>query len=392
MLGDIGADVIKVEPPAGSASRIAPFYKDSRDPEKSLFWYCYSANKRGITLDITQAAGQELFRRLVKTTDIVLESFPPGYLDSLNLGYRDLIKVRPDIILVSITPFGQSGPKSAFEGSDLTAWASGGYLYICGEAESPPVWITFPQASLFGGAEAAIGAMTALWHRNQSGEGQHVDVSLQECSVSPTLNVLQMWGTNQIEFHRAGGCLYVPSTGVKQPIYFKCQDGYVMIMVQGGNEPFVSSSKALVNWMAEDGMAPGWLINLNWALDYNASNMNQETADRVGAAVEKFTLTRTKADLYEGCIRRQILLAPVSTTKDISEDAQLKARKYWQKLFHPDLAEEMPYVGPSIRMSEIPLNYRMRAPLVGEHNREIYSSELQISDARLQSLREKGII
>jgi len=185
-------------------------------------------------------------------------------------------------------------------------------LNICGEPDSPPVWISFPQAGLFGGAEAAIGAMAAIWHRGQSGEGQHVDVSLQECSVSPTLNVLQMWGANRIEFHRAGGCLYVPSTGVKQPIYFKCRDGYIMIMVQGGNEPFVSSSKALVNWMAENNMAPDWLINLNWVLDYNASTMKQETADRVGAAVEAFTLTMTKAELYEGSMTRQILLAPVS--------------------------------------------------------------------------------
>jgi crotonobetainyl-CoA:carnitine CoA-transferase CaiB-like acyl-CoA transferase len=93
-------------------------------------------------------------------------------MNSLNLGYLDLIKIKPDIILVSITPFGQNGPKSGFKGSDLTAWASGGYLNICGEAGSPPVWISFPQASLFGGAEAAVGAMTAIWYRTQIGEGR----------------------------------------------------------------------------------------------------------------------------------------------------------------------------------------------------------------------------
>jgi len=392
MLGDIGAEVIKIEPPNGSASRIAPFYRDIVDPEKSLFWYCYNANKRGITLDISQPEGQAVFNRLVETSDIVLECFAPGYLDSLHLGYRDLVKIKSDIILVSITPFGQDGPKSGYAGSDLTAWASGGYLNICGEPDSPPVWISFPQAGLFGGAEAAIGAMAAIWHRGQSGEGQHVDVSLQECSVSPTLNVLQMWGANRIEFHRAGGCLYVPSTGVKQPIYFKCRDGYIMIMVQGGNEPFVSSSKGLVNWMAENNMAPDWLINLNWVLDYNASTMKQETADRVGAAVEAFTLTMTKAELYEGSMTRQILLAPVSTTQDIAEDVQLEARKYWQKIFHPEIDIDLIYCGPSVRMSEAPLNYRLRAPLIGEHNLEIYAGELHITEKRLQALKEAGVI
>jgi crotonobetainyl-CoA:carnitine CoA-transferase CaiB-like acyl-CoA transferase len=393
MLGDLGADVIKIEPPTGSVSRTAPFYKDIPDPEKSLFWYCYNANKRGVTLDITQPKGQDLFRRLIKTADIVMESFAPGYLDSLNLGYSHIMKIKPDIILASITPFGQNGPKSGFRGSDLTTWASGGYLNICGEEGSPPVWISFPQASLFGGAEAAIGAMTAIWYRLQSGEGQHVDVSLQECSASPTMNVLQMWGTNKVEFHRAGGCMYVAGNGIKQPIYFKCRDGYIMVLAQGGNEPFVSSSKRLVNWMAEAGMAPDWLINLNWATDYNASTMKQETADRVGEAIEKFTLTKTKAQLYEeGSITRQILLAPVSTTEDISGDIQLHARQYWQKQFHPELGEELIYCGPSVKMSETPLELKLRSPLIGEHNQEIYSGELRISGKELRILKEKGVI
>ncbi len=113
MLGDVGADVLKIEKPTGSASRTAPFYKEIQEPEKSLFWYCYNANKRGITLDITRVEGQELFKQLVKTTDIVLESFRPGYMESLDLGYRDLIKIKPDIIVASITPFGQSGRASA---------------------------------------------------------------------------------------------------------------------------------------------------------------------------------------------------------------------------------------------------------------------------------------
>src|SRR4030042_359261 len=125
MLGDLGADVIKIEPPVGSRSRIAPFYKDINDPEKSLFWFAYNTNKRGITLDITRGEGQGLFKKLVKTADIVMESFEPGYMGGLGLGYNDLTKIKPDIIVTSITFFGQSGPKSKYKGSDLTAWASG---------------------------------------------------------------------------------------------------------------------------------------------------------------------------------------------------------------------------------------------------------------------------
>jgi crotonobetainyl-CoA:carnitine CoA-transferase CaiB-like acyl-CoA transferase len=172
ILGDLGADIIKIEPPGGSPSRIAPYYKNLPDPEKSLYWFAYNMNKRGVTLDINKAEGQKVFKRLVKTADVVIESFDVGVMEQLGIGYNDLCKVKPDIIVTSITPFGQNGPKAHYKGCDLVAWASGGYLYVCGDPDRPPVWISFPQASLHAGAEAASGTMAAIWHRNRTGEGQ----------------------------------------------------------------------------------------------------------------------------------------------------------------------------------------------------------------------------
>ena len=132
IFGDLGADVIKIEPPKGSPSRkIGPFYKDIPDPEKSLSWFAYNRNKRGITLDIETMDGKDIFSRLVKTTDIVLSSKPPGYLDGLNLGYTDLTKIKSDIILTSISPYGQEGPKAHYNQSDLTTWAAG-MMSCCG--------------------------------------------------------------------------------------------------------------------------------------------------------------------------------------------------------------------------------------------------------------------
>ena len=393
MLADLGADVIKIEPPAGSLSRLPPFYKDTPDPEKSLFWFAYNTNKRGITLDITRAGGQELLKKLVKTADIVIESFEPGYMGKLGLGYNDLAKIKPDIIVTSITFFGQSGPKSKYKGSDLTAWASGSYLYDCGNPDRAPNWMSFPQAGVYGGSEVAVGALTALWHRINTGEGQHVDVSMQECAMSPTFNVLQMWDVNKVEFHRVGGYMFVPSTGVRQPFYFKCKDGFVIISLQGGNEPFISSSTQLVKWMDEEGMAADWVKKVNWQVDYNAATMGQELADRMGAEVEKFTQTKTKSELYlEGAIKRRILLAPLSTTKDISEDLQLKARNYWMQVAHPELGESLTYCGPFVKMTETPIQYQRRAPLIGEHNSEIYGKELKISERELASLKKNGVI
>jgi benzylsuccinate CoA-transferase BbsE subunit len=396
LLGDVGADVIKIERPGGSdpcISRIWPYYENSGDPQQSFFWFTYNANKRGITLDITKKEGRDLLKKLVKSADAVMESYEPGYMKKLGLGYEDLCKVKPDIVYTAITPFGQEGPKAHYEASALTVWASGGYLNACGDPDRAPVWISMPQTFLFGGCEGAIGTLMAYYHRMNTGEGQFVDVSMQESALSPNMNVLQMWDLNKYDFKRVGSVSYVAGTGVKQPIYFKCKDGYVMILAIGGNEPYVSSSKALVKWMAEENKASDWLLKLDWWKDYNASRLKQDLADRVGAAIEAFTLTKTKEELYLiGAFERAMLIAPVSNTRDISEDIQLKARHFWVELPHPELGRDIPYCGPFIQLSETPIEYRRRAPLIGEHNKEIYGGEFGLSDTQLKSFSSKGII
>ncbi len=393
LLGDLGADVIKIEPPGGSASRIWPFYGNAESPDKSIFWYAYNANKKGITLDILKPEGREIFKKLVKSADVVMESYEPGYMDNLKIGYADLCRVKKDIIYAAITPFGQKGPKAHYKASALTVWASGGYLNACGDPDRAPVWITLPQTYLFGGCEGAIGALTAYLYRLDTGEGQFVDVSMQEAAVSPNMNVLQMWDVNHLEFKRVGSASYVAGTGVRQPIYFKCKDGYVMILAIGGNDPYASSSGRLVQWMDEEGMAPEWLKKLDWWKDYNASALKQDLADKVGQAIEKFTLTKTNHELYQkGAFDKKILIAPVASTKDISEDIQLQARHYWTELYHPELQKNIPYCGPFIRLSENPIHYRMRAPTTGEHNHEIYASELGLTDEYLNKMSQKGVI
>ena len=395
MFGDMGADVIKIEPSKGSLSRIAPYYKNIADPEKSLFWFAFNTNKRGVTLDITRPEGQELFKRLASTADIILESFSLGYMNKLKLSYSDICQIKPDIIYTSITPFGQNGPKSSYHANELSLWASGGFLNACGDPDRAPVWIGYPQAMFFGGAEGAIGSMTALWHRLNTGEGQFVDVSIQESTISSNMNSLQMWDVNKVEFCRVGAVSFVAATRVKQPIYFKCTDGYVMILALGGNEPYITSSVHLVQWMKDEGMCPEWLAKLNWGTDYNAAVLKQDLADKVGQAIEAFTLTKTKDELYEiGAFGKykQILIAPVSSTRDISEDVQLKGRNFWVNLAHPELGTTLPYCGPSVRMSETPIEFNRRAPLIGEHNKEIYIDELGLREIELKTMKDKAIV
>lgn len=392
ILADLGADVIRIEPPGGSPSRIAPFYKDNPDPEKSLYWFAYNMNKRGITLDITGTDGQELLKKLVKTADVIMESCEPGYMSNLGLGYDALIEIKPDIIMTSISFFGQSGPRAHFKGSDLTAWASGGFLYICGDPDRAPTWIGFPQASLHAGAEAAAGTMTALWHRRNTGEGQFVDVSMQECVVACNFNTPEMWDLNRVEFSRFSRGINIGTAGVRTGHVYKCKDGYVLMVMQGGVEPFVSSLRALMTWMAEEGMAEEWLKQMDWAKDYDASKLTQDKVDRVESAVGRFLLTRTKQELYdEGALKRRILLAPMCTARDIRENAQLKARDFWIQVEHPELGGALSYPGPFVKLHGNPLKHRCRAPLIGEHNIEVYA-EIGITRAELALLKQARVI
>jgi benzylsuccinate CoA-transferase BbsE subunit len=393
LFADVGADVIKIEPPGGSVSRIQPYYKNIKAPEKSLFWFAYNTNKRGITLNLLKAEGREIFQKLAKAADIILESSNAGYMDGLKLGYKDVCQVKPDIIYASISPFGQTGPKSHYIASDLTSVASSGFLNACGDPDRAPVWIGCPQSSQYAGGEAAIGAMIAYWHRLNTGEGQFVDVSMQEGNMSANMNTLQMWDVNKVEFNRVGASSYVAATKVKQPIYFPCKDGFVMILALGGNPPYVPSSQNLVKWMDEEGMAPDWLKKLNWQVDYNAAVLKQDLADKVGQAITAFTLTKTKEQLYnEGAFERQILIASVSSTKDITEDIQLRARNFWTTLLHPELGGEIPYLGQFVPMTESPIKFKCRAPLIGEHNRDIYVKELGLTEANLKKMKAEGII
>ena len=174
VMGDLGADVIKIERPGGDAARnLGPFYHDELDPEKSLSWFAFNANKRGITLDIETADGKETFKKLVKTADVVVESFPPGYMENIGLGYSALDKIKPGLILISITPFGQTGPYRDYKISDIVAWAMGGYMLTVGDYDRPPLRIShYAQTFLHAGIQAAQGALMAIYNREMTGEGQ----------------------------------------------------------------------------------------------------------------------------------------------------------------------------------------------------------------------------
>jgi benzylsuccinate CoA-transferase BbsE subunit len=390
ILGDLGADVIKIEPPGGDpARRIGPFYHNDPDPGKSLFWFAYNTSKRGITLDIETADGRDIFKRLVQTADVVIETYSPGYLDRLGLGYKDLDSIKPGIILVSITPFGQTGPYKDWKAPDIIAWAMGGEMAPFGDADRPPFRIGYhSQAYLNAGADGAMGALMALIHRANTGEGQQVDVSVQEAVVHCTEHITSAWDLRKMVRKRnpeKGG----PNAPARLTRLWRCKDGYVSWFYWGGVMS-VRTNVPLVKWMESEGMADDYILNFDW--ENFGNDTTQEEVDRIEATTAKFFLAHTKEELFEGAVRTNTQVYPVNTPADMLADKQLASRHFWVEVEHPELGTTITYPGAFAAATEAPPRITRRAPLIGEHNEEIYEGELGMSRGELVRLKQAGVI
>lgn len=390
ILADLGADVIKIEKPGGDYSRnIGPFFHDIYDPEKSLYWFAYNVNKRGITLDIETTDGREIFQRLVKTADFVIESFPVGYLDNIGLGYSQLNQVNPRIIMTSITPFGQTGPYKDYQSSDIVSMALGGLMYVIGQPDRPPVRMSFPQSFLHAGIEAALGTMLAHYYRATTGKGQIVDVSIQESLVWVPMHVQQAWDTNEEICHRMGVFRERPDTGIVSRYIWRCKDGWVSWIIMGGAASHFMHS--LVKWMDEEAMADDFIKSIKWE-NYDFSTQTQESMDHISEPISKFFLARTMKELFTEGLKRDIPIYPISTPGDLLNNAQLASRDFWVELKHTELGVTIPYPGVFVKGSGAHCDIRHRAPLIGEHNREIYEQELGIPIDELIVLKQAGVI
>lgn len=394
VLGDLGADVIKIEPPGGDPGRrLGPFFHDQPHPERSLPWLAYNYNKRGVTLDLNCADGKALFHKMVKGVDVVVESYPPGTMEKLGLGYDQLRQWNRRLVLTSITPFGQTGPSRDLEAPDLVLWAMGGVLALAGDEERGPVRISLPQAYLYGSADGAVGTLMALYHRESSGEGQHVDVSAQAALqriVGPTRVAAHLLGQRV----RRGGTYRPVLAAAKQRVrlnqVWQCQDGHVTYMMWGGLVG-AKSHQALVTWMDSKGMADEFLKGIDWA-EFDMAKMDQATVDRIEKQVGNFFRTNTKKELYEEAVKRRVMLYPVSIPPDLLNYKQLQQRNYWVEVAHPEIPASLLYPGYSAKLSATPMGIGRPAPRLGEHNREIYLAELGLTEKELVALAGSGVI
>jgi len=392
ILAHMGADVIKCEPPEGDpARRFGPFYKDIPHPEKSLFWFDSNVNKRGITLNLEIEDGRKVFRELVKRTDVIIESYAPGHMKSLGLGYKELSTLNPRLIMTSITPFGQEGPKAHYRTTELTRWASTGVMYCAGEPDRAPNWVTVPQARVHAGLEGTFASLVALHYRERTGKGQHIDVSIQASAIDALLDTPEIWQILGRDYMRQGIADFV--TKVIQKYGLPCKDGWVAFYTLGGG--LLASAEHLGRvreWMKEEGMAPEWFMKIDFVRDYGSAVIDQEFVNRVEDVLEAFVKTKTKAELYERALKHRLIIAPIQDAKEVWEDKQLEARGFWTELEHKELNDNIPYPGFPALFGETPMRLKRPAPRIGEHNEEIYMGELSIPKEKLVFLKEIGAI
>ena len=387
VLGDLGADVLKVEPPWGDdARRIGPFYRDDPDPENSLFWAFNAANKRSVTLNIEAEASQRILSKLIKSSHFLIESSSPGRMDSLGLGYDVVRQINPDIIYVSITPFGQDGPYADYKATDLIGMALSGMMYLTGDTDRPPVRISTPQFWAIGSASAAAGAMIANHHRLLTGKGQYVDVSCQQAVARSLSHAPMIWDMSRMNMQRQGP--FRPVGKINLRINWECADGYVNFIQPGGHTGGRSMTN-LSNWMDEEGVGHPVLRETDWG-EIGFGQLSPELVEEMTPPLEQFFMSKTKAHLAEQALERRILLFPVHDPKDVFSYPQLLARNYFREAELPPIDGEsktMKTLGPFISTGSF-----RRSPRIGEHNREIYQDEFGLSDEEIAMLKAEKTI
>lgn len=359
ILSDLGAEVIHVELPETSISR-------------SFVWEAHAKNSQSVVIDFANRnnrADSDFLHKLIEGADFLIEDFTPGYLGGLELSYSDLKKINPQIIYISLSPFGQDGPKSSYAATDLTVMAASGLLHLSGAPNKPPLRISEPQADFHASAEAAGAALIALQERHRSGIGQQIDVSAQQAVNLATLTQMGGFALGDEETVRSAGGMQIG--GVQIKLVWEAKDGHVAITFFFGDMvgPY---TRRLMEWIYEEGGCDSSTRDKNWEGYVPLLVSGEETQEefsRVLELVSEFVKNKTKEELFNEAQKRNLLLVPVATIPDCLQNEQLQARDYWQTLKLS--AKEVQLPGPFIKLSEKPIKKPRRAPKLGAHTEKL---------------------
>jgi benzylsuccinate CoA-transferase BbsF subunit len=371
ILASLGVETIKVEPPEGDqARRIPPIHGGETDTGESLSWLAFNTDKRSITLDLVSKEGHDIFIELAVGSDFVLESFPPGHMEALGLDYSALQRVNPGIIMTSITPFGQKGAYAGYKGSELIISAMSGVMATNGDLDRAPLREGPDSLYFESGAAAAAGTIIAYYYREKTGQGQHVDVSLQEVSAKRTTTNLVLWEFDRRLIPRSG-----PSRtfGVHSTQWiWRCKDGYVFWSFLGGKFS-VTANRALSKWIDDDGMENPLSRIKDWE-EFDMAVISKEELETQQTAVARFFLNHTKKEIAEEGLRRGINACVINNVVDILGNRQLQARHYWTELEDHCAGPALFYPRHFFLSSETENFVLRKAPLLCEGNEEILHS------------------
>ncbi|HJU10273.1 MAG TPA: CaiB/BaiF CoA-transferase family protein, partial [Candidatus Binataceae bacterium] len=349
-------------------------------------------NKRSITVDLDRDEGRDIFRQLARKADFIIESDSPGYWSQRGLGYQELSALNSGLVGVSITPFGQDGPKGSYADSDLIIMAAGGVLILYGDEDRPPIRMSVPQAYLHACVDGAAAALIAYYERLSSGLGQHVDVAAQESvGLANQSNGLTVPIHGEETRRMAGGAQL---GSLRVPLVWNAKDGQITFVFLFGSAlgPF---TRKFVHYLYEQGGCDQAMRDTDW-IGYGAEllsgHLPMEDYDRRKNVIAQFFARKTKAELFEAARERTLLIAPVSTIDDVLQNPQFIARDYWQRLSHPETGSTMLYPGPFARFSAKPITFRRPPPKIGEHNREVLINELGMREKEYAELQNRGII
>ena len=387
LMADFGADVIKIEPPGGVAERqVGPFYEDVEDPNRSLYFWHYNTSKKSVTLDLSTDEGRELFRQLVDTADVLLETTRPGTLAGLGLSYDTLSANNPKLIMCSLTDFGQEGPWSGYQMTDLLHLAAGGQAAASGydEVDDPerrPIAPGGGNGYHMGAHYAYIAITAALVSRSMTGQGQYLDVAAHDAAALTTEMHIPNWiYTHNVVQRQTGRHAAVTPTA---PSQVPTGDGRYMNM--GGG--LSSSFRAFVTVMADAGMA-GDLEDIKYldpeVMQENTNHIRGVIADFVKTVPAElaFTAAQEIAGMPWGIVR-----AP----DDLLDDDHFRERGFFIEVDHPELGKSFEYPGAGAIYSDSPQTIYRRAPLLGEDNEAVYGS-IGVDAARLAQLQSSGVI
>lgn len=368
LMGAMGADVVKVEPARGGdvARGQPPFLADDPHPEKSGLFLYLNTDKRSVTLDVAEPAGREIALRLMEWADIVIEDFHPGQLAEWGLGYEAASGVNSAVVYVSVSPFGQDGPYRDYKSSDLVALALGGLLRITGDADREPLRIGGQPAQYITGFAAFSGALIAVYHRVATGQGQHVDVSTHEAMA-----VAQMYASITYAYkgeNRDRVNAFAPM--------FRVKDGHVGVMYRQQNWADFCTMLERPD-LTEDPR-------------FKDQSARRDNAEELNAIVGEWMATQPKEELYHRAQAQQMPFGYICDAQDLVESAQYQSRGYFIEIDHP-VAGTLTYPGMPFRWGDQPWETR-RAPLLGEHNAEVYGELLGYGTDELVQLRASGVI